>query len=177
MSPYFVSVLNFCKVKIFIRLVVRIVQFILIFNSDLALVVLTGLGAGGGSTSDSAPDSELVSFSPFFLLFFFLLLCFLCFLFFLCGGSLSSLALMSSFSVASSSPAQGSRFFRLQKKTLGSSTTCPKPEVNHFLRCWIHSSSISYTFLCFLRTMWRVGANPTFNLLCALFPELLRKQK
>lgn len=70
----------------------------------LALVVLTGLGGGGGSTSDSAPDSELLSFSPFFLLFFFLLLCFLCFLFFLCGGSFASLAFMSSFSGASSSP-------------------------------------------------------------------------
>lgn len=70
----------------------------------LALVVLTGLGGGGGSTSDSAPDSELLSFSPFFLLLFFLLLCFLCFLFFLCGGSIPSLALISSFSGASSSP-------------------------------------------------------------------------
>lgn len=49
----------------------------------LALVVLTGLGGGVGSTSDSAPDSELLSFSPFLFLFFFLLLCFLCFLFFL----------------------------------------------------------------------------------------------
>lgn len=75
-------------------------------SSDLALVVLTGLGGGGGSTSDSAPDSELLSFSPFFLLLFFLLLCFLCFLFFLCGGSIPSLALISSFSGASSSPAQ-----------------------------------------------------------------------
>lgn len=70
----------------------------------LALVVLTGLGGGGGSTSDSAPDSELLSFSPFLRLFFFLLLCFLCFLFFLWGGSSSSLAFMSSFSGASSSP-------------------------------------------------------------------------
>lgn len=49
----------------------------------LALVVRTGLGGGCGSTSDSAPDSELLSFSPFLFLFFFLLLCFLCFLFFL----------------------------------------------------------------------------------------------
>lgn len=70
----------------------------------LALVVRTGLGGGGGSTSDSAPDSELLSFSPFLFLFFFLLLCFLCFLFFLWGGSFSSLAFMSSFSGASSSP-------------------------------------------------------------------------
>lgn len=70
----------------------------------LALVVLTGLGGVGGSTSDSAPDSELLSFSPFLLLFFFLLLCFLCFLFFLWGGSAPSLAFTSSFSGASSSP-------------------------------------------------------------------------
>lgn len=70
----------------------------------LALVVLTGLTGSGGSTSDSAPDSELVSFSPFLFLFFFLLLCFLCFLFFLWGVSISSLAFMSSFSGASSSP-------------------------------------------------------------------------
>lgn len=70
----------------------------------LALVVLTGLCGGGGSTSDSAPESELLSFSPFLFLFFFLLLCFLCFLFFLWGGSIPSLALMSSFSGASSSP-------------------------------------------------------------------------
>lgn len=70
----------------------------------LALVVLTGFGGGGGSTSDSAPDSELLSFSPFLFLFFFLLLCFLCFLFFLWGASFPSLAFMSSFSGASSSP-------------------------------------------------------------------------
>lgn len=70
----------------------------------LALVVLTGLSGGGGSASDSAPDSELLSFSPFLFLFFFLLLCFLCFLFFLWGGSFPSLAFMSSFSGASSSP-------------------------------------------------------------------------
>lgn len=71
-------------------------------NLALALVVRTGFG--GGSTSDSAPDSELLSFSPFLLLLFFLLLCFLCFLFFLWGGSFPSLAFMSSFSGASSSP-------------------------------------------------------------------------
>lgn len=70
----------------------------------LALVVLTGFSGGGGSTSDSAPDSELLSFSPFLFLFFFLLLCFLCFLFFLCGASFPSLAFMSSFSGTSSSP-------------------------------------------------------------------------
>lgn len=73
-------------------------------NLALDLVVLTGLCGGAGSTSDSAPDSELLSFSPFFFLFFFLLLCFLCFLFFLWGGSFASLAFMSSFSGASSSP-------------------------------------------------------------------------
>lgn len=83
--------------------------------SYLALVVRTGLGGGGGSTSDSAPDSELLSFSPFLFLFFFLLLCFLCFLFFLWGGSFSSLAFMSSFSGASSSPVPGSQYFRLDK--------------------------------------------------------------
>lgn len=70
----------------------------------LALVVLTGFGGAGGSASDSAPDSELLSFSPFLFLFFFLLLCFLCFLFFLWGASLPSLTFMSSFSGASSSP-------------------------------------------------------------------------
>lgn len=70
----------------------------------LALVVLTGLNGGGASESDSAPDSELLSFSPFLLFFFFLLLCFLCFLFFLWGGSIPSFAFMSSFSGASSSP-------------------------------------------------------------------------
>lgn len=73
-------------------------------NLALALVVRTGFGGGGGSTSDSAPDSELLSFSPFLLLFFFLLLCFLCFLFFLWGSSFPSLAFISSFSGASSSP-------------------------------------------------------------------------
>lgn len=55
----------------------------------LARVVLTGRG-GGDSFSDSA-DSELLSFSPFLLLFFFLLLCFLCFLLFLCVNSFSTL--------------------------------------------------------------------------------------
>lgn len=69
-------------------------------NRALARVVLTGLG-GGDSFSDSA-DSELLSFSPFLFLFFFLLLCFLCFLFFLCANSFSSLA--SPFSGDSSSP-------------------------------------------------------------------------
>lgn len=66
----------------------------------LARVVLTGCG-GVGSLSDS-PDSELLSFSPFFLLFFFLLLCFLCFLLFLCVNSFSTLE--SPFSRDSSSP-------------------------------------------------------------------------
>lgn len=70
----------------------------------LARVVLTGLVGGDGSTSDSAPDSELLSFSPFLLFFFFLLLCFLCFLLFLWGVSFPSLAFKSSFSSPSSSP-------------------------------------------------------------------------
>lgn len=78
-------------------------------KSDLDLVVRTGFGGGGGSTSDSAPDSELLSFSPFFFLFFFLLLCFLCFLFFLCGGSIVSLEIISSFAGASSSAVHGSK--------------------------------------------------------------------
>lgn len=78
-------------------------------KSDLDRVVRTGFGGGGGSTSDSAPDSELLSFSPFFFLFFFLLLCFLCFLFFLCGGSLVSLEIISSFAGASSSAVYGSK--------------------------------------------------------------------
>lgn len=66
----------------------------------LARVALTGLG-GDDSFSDSA-DSELLSFSPFLLLFFFLLLCFLCFLLFLCVNSFSTLE--SPFSGDSSSP-------------------------------------------------------------------------
>lgn len=70
----------------------------------LALVFLRGFCGSVGSTSDSAPDSELLSFSPFLFFFFFLLLCFLCFLIFLCGGSFPSFAIMSSFSGASSSP-------------------------------------------------------------------------
>lgn len=49
-----------------------------------------------GSPSDSTPDSELLSFSSFFFLRFFLLFCFLCFLFFFRGVSLSSLRTISS---------------------------------------------------------------------------------
>lgn len=70
----------------------------------LALMVLAGFGVDDGSTSDSAPVSELLSFSPFLFFFFFLLLCFLCFLFFLGGGSLTTFTCISSFAGASSSP-------------------------------------------------------------------------
>lgn len=96
----------------------------------LARVVLTGLG-GGDSFSDSA-DSELLSFSPFLFLFFFLLLCFLCFLLFLCDNSFSTLE--SPFSGDSSSPdrtstlSMAAALFLLSSSPFFLSSPSPAPE-------------------------------------------------